>query len=216
MEAQADMGPHRARLDRIRSIDASRVVPERERHRRTIKDVLKGGAIRLDGVAYVVVGVSTYIETNESFSKERDSKWYELRLSSLATGETAWIEWEEDDDLVISRTTQTLSFRDLSDDEGVDIDEDDLDQIVNDNDTVYFGGREYAYLDDYAARYLRDGEGRDTKGDKVYFYDFISKAGETLTIEEWKDGKNDYSYELFLSQQVPASLIAIIALGTEG
>lgn len=216
MEATATMAAHRARLDRIRSIDASRVVPERMRHRHTIKDVLKGGVIRLEGATYVVAGISTYVETNESFSKERDSKWYELRLIDLATGEVVWVEWEEDDELVISRTARSLSFRDLSDDGGVNIDEDDLDQIVDDKDSVYLGGREYEYEDDYAARYLRNGEGRDVKGDKVYFYDFISGAGEMLTIEEWKDGKDDYSYELFLSRQIAANSITIIALGTEG
>lgn len=206
----------RARIDLVRQIDTASVLAPDIQHRHTVKDVRKGGVIRLHEDTYLVTGVSTYRETDESFSNEKkDSVWYELRCINLETGIVVWIEWEEDDHLVISLTTGTLRFRDLQDEDGVGIGDDDLDQIVEDEDDIYYRGCKYEYDDDYAARYYRDGPGRDTKGDKVYFYDF-SFGDETLTIEEWKDGKNDYSYELFLSCTVEPRAVTIIALGTEG
>ena len=203
----------RERIDRIRQVAPSGVMKEMERHRYTIKDVGVGGVINVGLVTYLVTGKSSYIETNDDFSKEKGDPWHELTLVRLDSGETCYIEWEEDDELVIYFTQKRLKFRDLRDDEGVGIDEDDLDQIVNDGDSVFYEGVEYAYDDDYAARYTRGGQGRDTKGDKVYFYEFCAENGDAVTVEEWKDGK-DYSYELFASYKV--ARIAVIALGDKG
>lgn len=216
MSTHSDVGTSfRSRIDRVRSIDAKGVVPEQERHRHSIKDVAKGGAIRLEGHTYLVAGVSRYVETNDTFSKDKDSAWYELRLVHLVTGAVAWVEWEEDDELVISLTLEKLSFAVLSDDEGGVVDEDDLDEMAENDWGIRLGNRDFKYADDYAARYQRDGVGRDTKGDKVYFYDF-ENGSETITVEEWKDGKDDYSYEIFLSRTVSPSSLTVIALGSGG
>ncbi len=201
----------RERIDRIRSIDPSRVIPVVERHRHSIKDLSAGAVMSHEGKVYLVRGVSVYTETNDDFSKEKDCSWYELTLINVTTGEQAFIEWEEDDDVVIYLTRRALSFRDLRDENGERIDEDDLDQIVDDEDSVFYEGKEFEYDDDYAAHYRRGtSAGREKKGDKAYFYEFLGPKGDAITIEEWKDGKNDYSYELFFSTKVKA--LTIIAL----
>lgn len=220
MTTDALMTAFRSRIDRIRRIDSDRALPVRERHRYTIKDLNKGGVVQLGDRLYLVEDVSSYTDTDENF-RATDSGWSELKLVDLASGEVVWLEWEEDDEILISRTIRALSFSELSDDCGDSIDEDDLDDLADSGESILATAsdigtaRTFVYFDDYAALYNRGVSGRETRGDKVYFYEFTS-GDLTITIEEWLDGKNSYSYELFLSRSVAAGELTIIALGKEG
>lgn len=220
MTTDALMTEFRSRIDRIRRIDAERVLPVRDRHRYSIKDVGKGGVLQLEGRTYLVEDISSYTDADENFRK-CDTGWKELKLLDLVSGEVVWLEWEQDDEIFVSRTIRKLSFHNLSDDSGHPIDEDDLDDLADEKDLILVSAsevgieRKFDYADDYAAIYHRSASGRETRGDKVYFYEFVS-GDFTVTIEEWMSGKNDYSYELFLSRRVALAELTIIALGKEG
>lgn len=220
MTTDALMTAFRSRIDRIRRIDSEHALPVRERHRYTIKDLKKGGVVQLGNHLYLVEDVSSYTDTDDNF-RATDSGWSELKLVDLASGEVVWLEWEEDDEILISRTIRALSFSELSDDCGDPIDEDDLDELAEREESILATATdiglevEFVYNDDYAALYNRGVSGRETRGSKVYFYEFTSND-LTITIEEWLDGKNSYSYELFLSRAIAAHELTIIALGKEG
>lgn len=206
----------RARLDRLRRIDPATVVPEPDRHRHTIKSVGVNGVVALNGRTFLAVGLAAYVETNEKFSKVLSSSWTELRLVDLSSGETVWLEWEEDDDLVVFQTLAPLSFANLADERGELIDEDDLDQISGDGDSIFYRGREFVYDDDYPARYERiGGQGKNTGSSAAFFYDFTC-GDECVTVEEWCEGGNRYHYEIFLSRRIDPASIVIISPGSGG
>ena len=210
---QAFMRSYAARKAAIRALAPKVLIPKGERWKASIKDVREGGYIRFGGKTYRVADVSEYIETDETFRKKLGFSWKELKLFCLETGETVWLEWEEDDEIEIFVTLQALTFRDLRDDEGGAIDEDDLDPLVDDDEDVVYRGKTFEYDDDYGALYKRGGKGREQKGDKVYFYDFVAKDGECITVEEWSEGKGDFAYEIFLSRELPTESVEILSIG---
>lgn len=201
------------RFAAIQSIAPGGIVSEKERYKLTIKDVMVGGVIRFGNKTFLVKETGLYNETDESYQKKKKYRFFELKLFCLETGEIVNIEWEEDDEIEISLTTGTLEFCDLRDDEGKDIDEDDLDQIVDDEDSVYVNGREFRYSDDYAALYYRNQLSADPE--KVYFYEFKVSDGTELTIEEWVVGPDKEEYQLYYSRQMDPSEIEVIHCGGE-
>lgn len=204
------MHRHAVRKAAIRSLDPAAILPRRERHLHTVEDLKQGAFLRFGGTAYKVTGVSTYMEMDEAFRKPTGESWQELTLLSLADGTIHYLECEKDDELEIYLTIRSLRFPDLRDDAGEGIDKDDLEDLVEEEDPVFLGGKKFSYDDDYAARYKRGGEGR--KGELVRFYDFCADDGECITIEAWKDG-DGFDHELFLSRQLGSAEIEIISLG---
>ncbi len=196
----------------IRQLDPGDLIPENERYRKTIKDVTLGGFIRFGGMTYLVIEVGTYSETDDSHKKKTGDVWTELKLFCLETGEHLNLEWEEDDEVEVSVTTGFLKFSQLRDDEGGSVDEDDLDALVDEEDSLFLDGTEFEYDDDYASVYLRGG---GTKEDPVYMYDFVSSDGTELTIEEWviDPGKEKFEYQVFLSKQIDPNSIEILTTG---
>ena len=89
----------RAALRRIETqFDAIRAMPTpiapHERHRVTIEDVKEGGYVRVAGELHRVVQLSRY--------EEKKSRWYELELLGLQSGEKLYVEWERDDEVEVS------------------------------------------------------------------------------------------------------------------
>lgn len=197
----------------LRSVSPASLVPVDLRWKHTVKDVKKGGVIRFDNTTCIVLGVSEYSETDESFRKKAGFSWFELTLRDLSSGKTLYLEWEEDDEVEVSITKATLAFRDILDDMGSDLDGDDFEDLIEEEDSITYRGSEFRYDDDYHALYKRGGTGRDQKGDKVSFCDFLSLSGDAcVTIERWKDGK-DHSFEIFLSHSLDPRRIEVISLG---
>ncbi|MCP4024349.1 MAG: DUF4178 domain-containing protein, partial [Desulfobacteraceae bacterium] len=127
----------------------------------------------------------------------------------LETGETFNFEWEYDDELEIAMTLERLSFRNLKDEAGENIDEDDLDQIADDKDAVVFNQEKFWYEDDWAAIYLRG-----TKEEKVYMYEFENEGAlKFLTIEEWDSGSGKESYQIYTSLPVEPGNIRVLSKG---
>lgn len=202
------------RFAAIRSIDPETLVSTNEQWKHSIKDVRVGGCVIFNEQTHIVESIGRYDEFDENFKKKTGFSSFELKLFCLETGKHCDIEWEEDDEVEISVTTTVLSFSDLRDDEGDSIDDDDLDQICSDKDSVVYNNTVFNYDDDWPARYYRNGGSRD--GLKVFFYDFESKGGTCLSIEEWVTGSGEnasYEYELFLSEPVNPASIGVMSLG---
>ncbi|HEX7049796.1 MAG TPA: DUF4178 domain-containing protein [Longimicrobiales bacterium] len=197
-----------AQFAAIRQLDVGRLIAPAERWRHTIKDLGPGAYFRLDNRTYRVEESNSYRETSEDHTRVyEDEAWTELRIFCLESGETRYLEWEEDDAVEASITVRALEFRDVRDDAGAAVDEDDLDTIVEEEDSLFLDGREFVYDDDYAAVFERAG-----KSEFAYFYDFVSADGDWLTIEEWTDpaqpGREEYT--LWLSRSVAPDAIEVL------
>lgn len=203
------------RVAHIRAIDPASVIPSNERSRASIKTVGTGGVLRFNRKTFLVTGIARYDELQEKGNRKTGYFWFELTLVDLASGLTSFLEWEKDDTIECYLTERTLSWRDLKDDEGAAVDEDDLEQISDDEDSLRFGTSTYEYDDDCPAVFVRvSGEGRQKKGgEKVWLYDFTGPNDSCITIEEWEESKNNWSYEIYLSRKLAPSAIEIISLG---
>ncbi|MES2006705.1 MAG: DUF4178 domain-containing protein [Patescibacteria group bacterium] len=198
------------RLSSIRLIDPHTLIPEQARSGKSIKNVQIGGVLVIGQHAYRVVGRSEYAECDEKFNKKTGDHWEELALFCLDTGDTAYLEFEEDDGIKCWLTINEVRLSDILD-RGDSVDTDDLDDLTESDSTLVYDGQQFRYDDDYAALYTSGGKGKQKQGKEVYFYDFV--AGKlTLTIEEWGyDG--EYDYEAFLSKQIDPREISILSLG---
>ena len=201
------------RLDQ--QFDAVRAMPEplaaRERYKHGIEDLGVGSFFRIGGELRHVVSISEY--------REKSSKWHELGVFGVETGETTYVEWEKDDEVEISLSGPELSLSDI----GVTSDEVE-EMSERDEGTISYDGRKYHYDDDYGATYHRakdgpgKGKGRKKGGEaeKVYFYDFETKDEKwCLTVEEWGDKSEGYEYSVFVSEYYePDAVEVLVVAGT--
>ena len=200
-------------LSLIRSIDPAGLMDPRQRFEHGIKDLAAGGVFRLDGRTFLVEAIGTYTETDDTYSKTLDWRGHELKAVALETGMAHNLEWEEDDEIEVSLTTEEIKMARLAYDDGepVAADSDDLDEIVEKGWDVSYGDVLFHYEDDYAAVYRRGGDGESRE--KVYFYEFEADDGTQLTIETWivRDDREDF--QVFLSRAVDPEAIEVLATG---
>ncbi len=196
------------RFTAIRSLKKTQLVSLSQRMSLTIKDARLHSFFEYLGKTWFITDLSKYEETSDDFKSKKGYFIYELTCLCLETGKTVNFEWEFDDELEISMTLDRLSFRNLKDDAGESIDEDDLDQIADDKDVVVINGENFWYEDDWASIYYRG-----SKEEKVYMYEFENENHtKFLTIEEWSGSGKD-EYQIFTSSPVDPNAISIISRG---
>lgn len=210
--AAADLRRFDRQFEAIRALAPERARSAAERGGRWIVELGAGGFLRCNGRTYRVEGSAEYHETDEKRYEDRIGEpWTEFALIEIETGETCYVEWEQDDVLDIYLTRRQIRFRDLADESGAAIDEDDLDPATESEDSFFLDGREFAYEDDYAAIYSRGG-----KDEPVYFYEFRADDGTVLTVEEWigRPASDNADYQIWLSERLEPDAVEIIALGS--
>ncbi len=196
------------RLSAIRTLKKNHLVFGQEKALLSIKDAGTHSFFEYSGSTYFVKNLNKYEETSDDFKSKKGYFIYELTCLCLETGQTIHFEWEFDDELEVSMTLERFSFRNLKDDAGESIDEDDLDQIADDKDVVVINGEKFWYDDDWASVYYRG-----TKQEKVYMYEFENEAQtKFLTIEEWSGSGKD-EYQIYTSRPVNPDSINIISKG---
>ncbi|MFK5892952.1 MAG: DUF4178 domain-containing protein [Pseudomonadota bacterium] len=197
-------------------------LPEAERFNYDLTQLKSNAYLRFNQKVYLVEGTSRYQEHNWKLTKAKKFQSFELDLFCLNNAERINIEWEKDDRIEVFITTDEIKLSSLCDEENVNIGSEDLEQIVDDEDSVFLNGKEFEYDDDWAARYYRDSESKNDvpldEGVPVRFYEFIASDGSCLTIEEWLDGEpndtdTEFEYEVFLSQPLDAEIIEILSPG---
>lgn len=186
------------KFDAIRKLKPEMLIPEDERWKASLQDLNVGGFLRYQEKTWIVERAGKYYEFSDNFKNKKKYNWTEFRLFSIETGETINIEWEVDDDIEIFVTIKEIKFKDLRDDEGADIDEDDLDEICEKEWEIFYKGKRYNYDDDYAAKYYRDFS--KESDEQLYIYEFMAHDKEMISIEEWDSGSGDESYEIFISR----------------
>ncbi|MCD4817072.1 MAG: DUF4178 domain-containing protein [Candidatus Cloacimonetes bacterium] len=178
-------------------------IPVGERKNYSIKDVKQDGFILLYEKPYHVQPFGKYFDDEE--------EWFELRITNIETGESTFLEWKDDDELELTLTTKELKFCDLFDDEKEEIDSDDLAQITDDEDDIFFLGKKFEYEDDYKAEYLRFKDGRKFR---VKMYEFEANDGSCITIENWLKNDERSDYEIWLSNSIKLKSFEILSLGS--
>ncbi len=198
----------RERFSAIRTLSGQALVTDPGKSALTLKDAGKNSFFDYMGKTYLVKDLSRYEETSDDFKKKKGYFITELTCLCLETGETVYFEWEFDDVLEVCMSLERLSFRNLKDDEGGPIDEDDLDEIADTKDTVVVNGERFFYEDDWASLYAGGG-----KEEKVYMYEFENEGGTLfLTIEEWSnDGREEY--RMYTSSPVDPKDMTLISKG---
>ncbi len=199
------------RFDAIRRLSPDSLIPDEERWKASIMDLGLGDFLVFDDKTWVIRQIGIYYEFSDDFKKKKKYHWTELRMFAIETGEVKHIEWEIDDELEIVITSEKLDFSRLKDDEDEEIDEDDLDEIAENKWSIMYNGTEYAYSDDYGAKYYPDGKSK--AGDKLYLYDFLSRDKQMITIEEWDSGSGDETYEIYTSRVASESEFEILTKG---
>lgn len=203
------------RLAAIRSLPPDKLIPEKDRLGLSITDVKQGGFMRVNGQVKHVQQAGRYDEWNDKFTKKLsgDFTCVELRVLNIETGERENFEWEIDDgELSVSATIARLKFSDLTDDEGEGIDDDDLEQIEEEEDDIFYQGKKFECDSDecWSAKYYPLGS---RTGEKVYMYEFEAKDGSMITIEEWVQGDEKYEYQIWLSEPINPDSIEVISTG---
>ncbi len=196
------------RFSAARTLSRQALVSAPDKSALTIKAAGKGSFFEYQGKTYMVKDLSRYEETSDDFKKKKGYFITELTCLCLETGETVYVEWEFDDILEVAMTLNRFTFRNLKDDEGGPIDEDDLDEIADTKDTVVLNGESFFYEDDWACVYSRGG-----REENVYMYEFENESGTLfLTIEEWS-GDDREEYQIYTSCPVDPKDITLIAKG---
>lgn len=196
------------RFSLIRTLAPDKVLSPEEQARLTIMDAGVGDCFTCLGNTYFIQEINKYQEANEKYTKLKDYFVTELTCLNFETGAVGHFEWEIDDELEVTITLNQTKFNRLTDDEGQPIDADDLDQIVDDEDSIVYAGETFEYDDDWAAVYRRNG-----KEERVYMYEFVNDLSSMfLTIEEWQDEDKE-EYRIYLSKPVNPAEITLISRG---
>ncbi len=196
------------RFSIIHTLAPDNMFSKEEQVRLTIRDAGVGDFFTCFGSTYIIQEINKYQEASEDYSKLKDYFVTELTCLCLETGAVGHFEWEIDDELEVCVTLEQIKFKRLTDEEGQPIDEDDLDQIVEDEDTIVYAGETFDYDDDWAAVYRRNG-----KEEKVYMYEFVNNRSSLfITIEEWQDGDKE-EYRIYISKPVNPLELVLISKG---
>jgi hypothetical protein len=196
------------RINTIRCLKKSDLIGSETQHHLTIQDMGETGFFEYQGQTFYVQDIHPYEETSEDFKTPQGYFIYELTCLCLDTGQTIFFEYEFDDELEMAMTQSRYSFRQLADDQGNAIDEDDLDQIADDKDVIVIDQERFWYEDDWAAVYQKNG-----KQENVYIYEFENEQhNRFLTIEEWSGSSRD-EYRIYTSVPVRPDDIVLISKG---
>ena len=176
-----------------------RPIPSAERYRHGIDEVGRGGYIRVAGQIHRVEEVSHY--------QQKKSRFYELELFGLTTGEKRYLEWEKDDAVEVCFNQPAISLRELG------LSADDIEEMSEKEEgTIRHDGKTYRYDDDYKALYHRGG---GAEGERVYMYEFeTADERSCLTVEEWGDKEGGYEYEVYISEDLDPDVVEVLVVGS--
>lgn len=208
-----------ARIAQIRSIEPSGVLPIAERYRRDLSRVIVGGVLAYADHTYRVTGSAVYTEVTKGWKKKTGSPYIvtELTLFCLEDGTTRYIEWSRDDDLEICFTERKIPRSELKGrlkyGNGEFVDISDIDEICDEEETLFFDRRAYPYDDDEDMVF----ESADGRHHYVSLADFgRERDGRWLTVEAWTDTPRDdesWEYEVWLSHDVSPAAISVLVTG---
>lgn len=171
-----------------------------------ISNVGVGGVFRLANIDGYDEDLELKVMRKHMY-QEGDYFWYELECIK-GDGEKAWVEVEDDDELVTSIVLKKLKMSEVK---GLF-----PEKLANDDDNesgnIYYNGNNYSYIDSGKATFFRDCD--DSKVENLYYWDY-KYHNKLFSVERWGSDEQT-SYECYYSQIVKPLGITIFSLGDEG
>jgi hypothetical protein len=200
---------------RLEAIRGLKPLNQAERTALDVRALKKGGYFDLNDQTYRVEKVNRYLDVKwKNFKKRSADYWVtELKLFCLHTGETLYLEWEEDDELEVVQTDNELKLREIIF-KGKPVSHADLNNIAEEeygevivNNTTYY----YSEDDSWAALFYEDSN--SVEGIPVRCFEFESDSGTFLTIELWQQSaKEKPEREAFLSHSINPQNIQVLQI----
>lgn len=187
---------YKKQLNALRALNGINL--ENKNKLESVMNLQKGSYFLFEKELYLVEEVGVY--------NEKGFKWNELECYNITADKKVYFEVEKDDEIEMSMTIAEIKLSQINKDA------DQIEDIAdNEEGSIIYNGRlndrTYEYEDDYGAKWSRNGESFD-----VYFYDFINKSNECLTVEEWKLAPNEYEYKAYLSKEIFHENITIVKI----
>jgi hypothetical protein len=174
-------------------------IPDARRFEHSIEDVGPGGYIRFEGRSYRCEGVNAY--EREGF------RWLELVLFCLHNGETSYLEWEKEDEVMVFVTRRKLTFEEA----GLQNKERLWEISEEESGQARFQGRVFHYHEDSEVTFFRDAKG---EGTDFHQYQFAEKGNRAyISVEEWGDEDEGYEHSINLSEKLDARAIEVLVTG---
>lgn len=164
-----------------------------------INNVGVGGVFKLANVDGYDEDLTLKVKRKHMY-QEGDYFWYELECEK-GDGEKAWVEVEEDDELVVSIVLKKLKISEVSglNPQKLEFDDD------NESGSLTYCGNRYNYIDSGKATFYRNCD--DKKAETLYYWDY-KYCNNLFSVEKW--GDNDY--EGFYSQIIKPHSITVYSL----
>jgi len=180
----------------------------------TIKDLKMNSFLKYQNQTLFIEDIATYLEVKwKNFKpKKEDYIVTEFKCFSLITGETIYIEWEEDDEIEAFITTEVIRLNNIKCNDK-NINNALLEYLAEEEEgIVEFNNNKYEYIenDTWAALY----NSKKYTDNKVRLYEFsnINNDDDFLTIEVWEDEDDKPEKEAFLSKKLNLKDIKILSL----
>jgi hypothetical protein len=202
---------YKQRFDAVRGLS---MPSAGSRPKADITSVKKGGYIEFGGNSFQVVKVNRYLEVKwKNFSKLKKEYWVtELQLFNLLTGGSSAIEWEIDDELEVSVTTQRVSLLDITF-KGGHLKYADLELIADEEEgVVSVAGTTFHYEEDDTWAALFYGGDSDDHS-QVRMMEFSDRGKKGLTVELWEEEACKPAKEAFLSEAINPSTVTVLQAG---
>lgn len=181
---------YRKQLNAMRALDSI----ESKSKMLSVLDLKKGSFFIFEKDLYLVEEVGVY--------NEKGFKWNELECYNINEDKKVYFEVEKDDEIEMSITLAEIKISQLNKNP------DQIEEIADEEEgSINWNGKRFDYDDDYGAKWSRNGESFE-----VYFYDFVNKSNECLTVEEWKIDSKEYEYKAYLSKPIFHENITIVKI----
>lgn len=186
---------YKKQLNAVRSLNLSE---DNSKKLHSVLELKQGSFFIYEKELYLVEEVGIY--------NEKGFKWNELECYNINKDQRVYFEVEKDDEIEMSITLKEIKLNQINKTP------DQIEEISdNEEGSLIYNGkltdRTFEYEDDYGAKWSRNGESY-----KVYFYDFVNRAGEYVTLEEWEIGQNEYEYKAYLSKEIFHENITIVKI----
>ncbi len=156
-----------------------------------LQDVRDGFTITIDGNYYNVTEKNGYADSNE--------EWFELKLKSLQTGATSFLEWQYDDVMELTLFTSFPKFRELG------LEKSDMIKFEDsDSGSFFFDNVEYFYEEGGAAQFFKN---LSLQSEEHDYWTFLSgDQSRVISVECW-----DGDYEVSVGSPIQESQITFVA-----
>lgn len=196
------------RFSLIRTLDPEHLIGEPEQSGLTLMDAGPGSFFTWLESTYHVNEKNLYRQTDENFTSRQDCFATELDCISLETGASGHFELRYEDGLEIFIVLGRIAFGRITNDQGLEIDGDELDQIRENNGYIVYAGEQFA-LEGRRPAFYQAGD----EEDKLILHEFKNQSGTMgITIKErTESGKKEY--KIHISKALEPDQVSILTRG---